>query len=355
MRYQSGLDDTNALFSVSVNGKKLANDKAAYLQTAYITDDARGLSMAEIKVGIWNTENNEFINVDDKDFALGNEIELFMGFGSKTASMIKGEIVSHIADFSSSKHHSLTVRVYDKGHRLTQGKKVRNFIELKDSEIVEKIIRTAGLNPSVEDTGTIIPQVIQNNMTDMEFIRTRASRYGYRIFTEGDKCHFVKEDFNSPSIATLTFGIDFVEFRPTLSLSQPITDVEVRGWDSVNKQSLKGTAARGSEMSRMGGKQTGSQKSGSLFGDQKVTVTNINVYNSAQSKAYADSVLNEHSRNLINARLILSGNNTFKAGTVITLAGLSDSFNGDYYINSSTHKIAAGNYTTILELQRSAS
>lgn len=355
MSQTSGIETTNAIFTAKLNGQILPQEVSAYLKTAFFSDDIRGLSMAELKVGIWNTGTNSFIHIDDGIFDVGGELELFMGYGGEQVSLFNGEIVSQVANFSTVSHHSLTARAYDKGHRLTQGKKVRNFAELKDSEIVEKIIREAGLTPNVEDTGTIIPQVIQNNMTDMEFIRTRARRYGYRVYTEGDTCFFVNDDLSVSPAATLTYGIDFVEFNPTISLAQPITEVEVRGWDTINKQSLTGTAAKGSETTKMGGTQSGSEQTGAAFGDQKIIVTNLNVYNAAQSQAYAESVLKEHSRNLVNARLIIAGNTALKAGQVITLAGLTNAYNGDYYINASSHRIAAGSYTTTLELQRNAS
>lgn len=355
MSQSVGIDITNANFTVKLNGQPLSDAYTAYLKTACVSDDIRGLSMAEVRIGIWSTLANAFINIDDGDFDLGGELEVLMGYGGEMTTVFTGEIVSQVANFSATSPHSVTVRAYDKGHRLTQGKKVRNFAELKDSEIVEKIIREAGLTPSVEDTGTVIPQVIQNNMTDMEFIRTRARRYGYRVYTEGDTCYFVNDDLSISSSVTFTYGVDFVEFTPTISLAEPITEVEVRGWDSINKQSLTGTAAQGSEAATMGGSQTGSQLTGAAFGDQKIIVTNLNVYNAAQSQSYAESVLKEHSRNLIKAKLVVGGNTALKAGQVITLEGLTNSFNGDYYIESSNHSMTTGIFTTTLELQRNAS
>ncbi len=337
-----------------INDRKLYAKESSYFLEVRYTDAVDGLNMCEFKISIFDTMNNRIVLLDEGTFELGAKITLEMGYGSDLKEMMTGEIVTLTPNFSLEQSRTMLVRVYDKGHRLTQGKKVRNFVGLKDSEIVEKIVREAGLKPRVDDTGTVIPQVIQNNLTDMEFIRQRARRYGYVAFTEKDTFNFVKERLNTPPIAKMVFAKDFSEFKPKMSLSETITEVEVRGWDDRNKQEIKGTALKGTEEARMKGKQTASQVNSSVFGEEKVIVTNINIYNALQSQKYAKSILNNRSASLIEGKLYLDGNNQFKAGKIIELSGLTKSFNGSYYISSSLHTIDSRGYNTVLDLRRNS-
>ena len=68
MAQASGMDFVSPVFSVALNGQKLPDDKAIYLKSAYYSDDVRGLSMAEMKIGIWDTTANSFVNIDDGSF-----------------------------------------------------------------------------------------------------------------------------------------------------------------------------------------------------------------------------------------------------------------------------------------------
>lgn len=339
-------------YLIKVNGAALQPAERAYVNSVYYTDDVFGLSMVELKVNIWDTDKNEFTMIDKGPFSLGAKVSLSLGYTGNLVEMMSGEIISIIPRFCTNGTRAMTVRIYDKGHRLTQGKKVRNFIGLKDSEIVEKIVREAGLRSNVTDTGTVIPQVIQNNITDMEFIRGRARRYGYLAYTSGDIFNFVNNNFDSASIATLNYGVDFTDFIPKLSLSEPVSEVEVRGWDNSMKQGISGRAQKGTEKTKMKGKNSGSEVSTKIFGMQKIIVTNVNVYNSSQSEMYAKAELLNHSMGLIEGKMGITGNNQIKAGSVIQLKGLTQSFNGNYYVNSSTHTIDANGYNTQLFLRR---
>jgi len=339
-------------YVIKVNGAALQPAERAYVNSIYYNDDVFGLTMVELKVNIWDTEKNEFTMIDKGPFTLGSKISLSIGYTGSLAEMMTGEVVSLVPHFCMNGSRTMIVRIYDKGHRLTQGKKVRNFIGLKDSEIVEKIVREAGLRSNVNDTGTVIPQVIQNNITDMEFIRGRARRYGYIAFTSGDVFNFVSNNYDSSPITTLTYGVDFTDFIPKLSLSEPVSEVEVRGWDNTMKQGISGRAIKGSEKSKMSGKMSGSEITAKTFGVQKVIVTNMNVYNSSQSEIYAKAELLNRSMGLIEGRMGIIGNNQIKAGSVIQLKGLTPSFNGNYYVNATTHTIDTNGYSTQLVLRR---
>lgn len=339
-------------YLVKVDGASLQPDHLAYVNSIYYNDDMNGLTMVEIKVNIWDTNKNEFTMIDKGPFMLGSKVSISVGYTGSLAELMTGEVVSIIPHFCIDSSRMMVVRIYDKGHRLTQGKKVRNFVGLKDSEIVEKIVREAGLRSNVTDTGTVIPQVIQNNITDMEFIRSRARRYGYLAYTTGDVFNFVINNYDSASVATLTFGTDFTDFIPKLSLCEPVTEVEVRGWDNTQKQGIRGRAQKGTEKTKMNGQLSGSEMTTKTFGNQKKIVTNMNVYNSSQSEMYAKAELLNHSMGLIDGKLGVVGNNQLKAGKVVQLKGMTKSFNGNYYINSSTHSIDKNGYSTQLFLRR---
>src|SRR5690349_16676455 len=65
-------------------------------------------------------------------------------------TVMKGEITAMEPEFTEDMQLLLTVRGYDKGHRLNRGAKTRVFVNSKDSDIVQKIASEAGLSPQID-------------------------------------------------------------------------------------------------------------------------------------------------------------------------------------------------------------
>jgi len=104
---------------------------------------------------------------DQTQFDVGKVVEIRMGTGDRLTTLMVGEITGLEAAYTSSGLPGLTVRGFDRRHRLQRGRKVRTFIKQKDSEIVSKIAQEAGLSPQVKDSKIVHDYVLQANQTDM--------------------------------------------------------------------------------------------------------------------------------------------------------------------------------------------
>src|SRR5690606_13540917 len=97
------------------------------------------------------------------------------------AEVFVGEIVALEPHFNSQGTHSLTIRAYDRSHRLHFGTRSRTFLKMTDSAIVSKIAKECGLTVNASATSITYEYVVQNNITDMEFLAARAQRIGYHL------------------------------------------------------------------------------------------------------------------------------------------------------------------------------
>jgi len=64
---------------------------------------------------------------------------------------------------------------------LRRGRRTRAFLQVKDSQIAEQVAGTLALQPEVTDTDVVHDYVLQNNLSDIDFLAERARRIRYEV------------------------------------------------------------------------------------------------------------------------------------------------------------------------------
>jgi phage protein D len=250
---------------------------------------------------------------------------------------------------------SLTVRGYDRRHRLQRGCKTRSFVKQKDSEIAAKIAQEAGLSIQVKDSKVVHDYVLQSNQTDMEFLQERARRIQYEVTVQDKTLRFQPVANAGSAIFTLTLEDDLVEFYPRLSSVGQISEFNVQGWDPKKKEKILGKAQQNAVKPAMGGTKSGAALVASAFGSAVGVVIASPIVTQAEADQVAGAVLNASSLNLITGEGRCIGRPDLRAGQVIKIDGLGKRFSGQYYITSVTHRIGESGYTTNFSVRRNAS
>ena len=182
--------------------------------------------------------------VDADQFAVGQEVEILASASGQhqPQRLIIGEITSAEPDYPYGQAPVLTVRGYDRAHRLHRGKKTRTFLQMTDSDIVTKIARDYSLRSDVDATTEVHEYILQNNQTDFEFITERARRIGYDFLVD-DRTLVFKQPSSLPSeTVELEYGVNLRQFRPRMSTAAQFKEVVVKGWDAINKREIVGRA-----------------------------------------------------------------------------------------------------------------
>ena len=182
--------------------------------------------------------------VDSDQLKIGQEVEVLASPGGKAQPLriIIGEITAAEPDYPYGQSPVLTVRGYDRAHRLHRGKKTRTFLQMTDSDIITKIAREYSLRPDVDSTTEVNEYILQNNQTDFEFVTERARRIGFNFLID-DRALVFKKPSSIPSESVeLEYGVSLRQFRPRLSTGSQFKEVVVKGWDPVNKREIIGHA-----------------------------------------------------------------------------------------------------------------
>jgi phage protein D len=341
------------LCEVLIDGAPLPNEATAHLIEVAVDEDVSVLSLFALRLAEADDLRSPFRWVDDeKLFAIGNEVEVRFAHAGAMIKVMTGEITALEPDFAAGGRPSLTVRGYDRRHRLQRGRKTRTFVQRKDSDIAAQIAGEAGLAAQATDSRVVLDYVLQNNRTDLELLQERAAQIGWEVVVE-DQTLFFRPAGNAGSEAlNLTLYEDLSEFSPRLSTAGQIGKVTVRGWDPKNKQSIESTADRLD--TRMGGRQSGAELV-AAFGAAALIEVERAVMSQAEADQIARGLFNRTALELIVGEGACNGRADLRPGKVIGLRGLGKRFSGSYYVTRAIHRYTADRgYETRFQVRRTA-
>ena len=341
---------TNAIdapaYAITVNGQNLSRKWLGALLSLKVDHELNVPAMFEMKFSSINMGSEQYQGLDLDFFEPGASVTISMGI-DKPTKILSGEISGIDPGFGDCSE--VTIRGYDKLYRMSFGTKWKVFAKKSDNQIAADIAGKLGFSASTDQTGVKLAYMLQNNISDLEFLRKRAKQLQFEIWVEDNKFFFKKSREGQGSVATLNYPNDLDELDLSLKTLEQGSKVTVMGWDVKTKKIFSGSDG---DKDKMGGKQSGYQVSGK-FPDSAITLTDLTVNDAAGAKKLAKAESAANLSSFIEGEGRGSGNAKLLAGKNIIIEGLSKRFAGLYYITSSTHlyNLDEG-YQTTIKLRR---
>jgi phage protein D len=259
---------------------------------------------------------------------------------SRSRPVFDGEIVELEPEFGN-KTHRLTIRAFDRLHRLARGKRVRSFQNVTDSDVANRLAKEAGLTPDIESTRQVHDYLFQNNETNLEFLRRRATAVGFLLYVEGKKLCF-RSLAQNPSPVSLNWGASLSEFRLRMTTVSQVNQVTVRGWDPDARQEIIAEAPTGSGMRSIGEKSSGGVISKNAFRiDAPLLVADQPVRDQVGADRAAKAIADRNEERFIEAEGSCGGNPAIVAGSSVKVDSIGSRFGGTYFVTSATHLFTA--------------
>lgn len=343
-------------FKIRINDTDLPQKALIDLQSVTIEEDSKKLSMFSLVFYNWDREKLRISWSDSPLFAIGNKVEIWLGYLNRLEKVMVAEITSLEPSFQAAEPPMLTVRGYDYRHRLTRGSKTRVFLNMKDSAIAGQVARDAGLRVNSKDSGVTLSMVAQHNQTDWEFLGKRAEQIGYEVYVRDRVLYFQPPQSTSKATIKLSLDRDIIEFSPRLTSMNQVKEVLVRGWDPKEKKVITAKAGPGRESSLMGGKTSGPKKASAAFGKSSRISVDLPVSSQAEAERIALGRFNELALNYIEGDALANGQPKLHAAMLVDIEGAGKTFSGSYYVTSVTHSMTPEEgYMTRFSVQRNAS
>jgi phage protein D/phage baseplate assembly protein gpV len=339
--------ETSALitqFHVKIDGAFVAPE---FMADVFEVTVQNSLHLPDVATLVLNDPRLKWI--DDALLAPGKAVEIHGTASperSKSRPIFDGEIVELEPEFGA-KMHRLTVRAFDRLHRLSRGRYVRSFQNVTDSDLARRFATEVGLQPDVESTRQVHEYLFQNNETNLEFLRQRAADVGFLCYVEGKKLCFKRLAHKGSPVA-LNWGATLSEFRIRMTTIAQSSRVTARGWDPATKREIVAEVSKGEGMRSIGDKKSGAMVAKEAFRiDANYLVASAPIRAQLGADQIAKSVADRQAERFIEADGSCQGNPNVIAGSSVKIESVGNRFGGEYIVTAATHRFSpADGYTT---------
>jgi uncharacterized protein len=355
MNARSDFDTLAPEFALKINGAALPLTAVADLIGVSVLDDVDAMGMFTFSLSCVNTKEMKVKWIDDELFREGNPVEIEMGYRDNRRVLFSGEITGLEPTFPETGPPTLSVRGYDRRHRLMRERKTRSYLNVKDSDIASQLAGVAGLKPEIEDTKVVLPYVLQHNQTDLEFLTNRAKRIDHEVVVDGRSLLYRPRKIKESAALTLRREIELLEFRPRMTTMGQVQELVVRGWSAKEKKEIVSRSAVGDEPSLMKGKSSGPASVQAIFGHSGSMMVRAPVQSQDEADQVARQRFSEIALGYIRADGVCIGDPKMRAGIVVEIEGLGERFSGLYYVTATEQSYAPGKgYRTRFAARRNA-
>lgn len=282
-------------------------------------------------------------------FRAGRPVGIAAGYGDNQPTLVTGTIQSVQPNFPASGGPTVSVRGYDGLHALSTGRSDTTSWDSKTiAEVIEQVVATPGFRETEieENRGTTMTYAKIERRPEvgtLEFVRELARRVGFEVFVvpleTGERFYFRSPGFDSEPVVRVRYGESLRSFSPEVNAAGQIESVSVHGYDAARREPITGTAEN--------------PGSGDVAERPRGSVTlRLPVRSQEEAEVRAAAELDRRRDDLLRGRGETLGTPVIRAGETVHLDGLGEPYSGVYYVESATHRIGTGGYTTSFDVKR---
>jgi uncharacterized protein len=184
-----------------------------------------------------------------------------------------------------------------------------------------------------------LPQIEQNQETDLEFIKKLAERNHFEFYVREDTLRFGKPKDKGDGVVRLRWGEGLLSFKPEANLAGQVTAVEVHGWDPKTKEPIVGRAEAGEESGREPRRSSAADLLRKPGNQKPVLRLRQPVFTQADANTRARAALNERAKQFLTGDAESIGLPDIRPDESVTLDNLGSPFSKTYYVQQATHKV----------------
>ena len=297
---------------------------------------------------------------------LAKKVEIKVGDEGKTIYI--GEVVGLEPSIKGGDKSTITVRAYNKVHRLLRIRKSITYTDKTDQQILEQVVKDAGCALEYKHEKSITyKHVYQHNQNGLEFTRTRAARMGCHMWCWDSTVYVKQIDLQQAPTCEIKLqeavgvdGLQLRSFSPRVSGSQVCKKATVKGWNPETKELINGEWT--AQPSRLGS-QSAYQACGDHGKEEGFTVDHP-IWSKEEADALAKAKLVDANLTFMTGEAECIGDPKFDIAKIVKVTvnteDANDTFNGRYYVMGLTYRYSpggkdqGGGFVTFLRLARDA-
>jgi uncharacterized protein involved in type VI secretion and phage assembly len=325
--------------SIKVAGQRLDPADMDHVEKIEVRNYVGLPDMATIRMA-----DPEGRHIADPPFFIGDEIEIQLGDieAASPNPVFTGEVVTFEPEFTNAAA-MICVRAYDKSHRLHRNRRSATFQDMTLSDVVQKVVRDAGLDAgTIDSTPTVHPFLQQSMETDLDFINRLAALENCEFGVAAGRAFLQRERNGGGTVPRLAWRENVKSFKPRMSAAQQHDKVKVTSYDPVSKATVTGEATQPGAIPRPA--QEAREKA-RTFGPSELLISDRVANSAEEARTIAQSALDKAAGGSFEAEGTMEGNPDAKAGGKLKLEGFGR-FDGEHHLTSVTHTYGHGDYRT---------
>jgi Rhs element Vgr protein len=334
-----------ATYVVSVAGNQIADSYSVL--SVQVEMNVNRISSAVVTILDGEANTASFAASSSSTFIPGAAISIQLGYDNINQAVFSGIITGQSIRIDPMVGSALEVVCRDAAISMIVGRKSLSFSQQKDSDIISSIIGTySGLTADVTATTTVWPEQIQYYVSDWDYIMSLAEANGMIITTLNGTVKVFSPTATTTSVLTVGYGNNLLEFNADMNAVTQIGNVQATAWDYTSQALATGQASN-----NLPG--PGNISSNTL--SQVVNLPNYKLQTTAPLQSadltnWSNSQLIKSELAKIRGQAKFMGSSAVTPGAYITLQGLGDRFNGNYFVSGVNHVIEQGTWITEVSL-----
>ena len=326
-------------YKILVDGEELS--KTVQVMSILVEKEINRVPVAKIVMVDGDPASQDFTVSNQDLFLPGKEVEIKAGYHSDESTIFKGLVIKHNLKIRSTQSF-LEVECKDKAVKLTIGRKSKYFYDSTDSDILEQIVDSYGLEKDVEATNVQHKEMVQYDVSDWDFCVTRAQANGKVFLVDDGKITIKKPDFEQAETETVAYGATLLDFDAEMDARNQFQKVTSYGWNAADQEVLE-IEANDPSVNLNG--NVSSSDLASVIDLENLDLKSGGGTPDVELQEWADAKALFNQLAKTRGRVKFQGVSGVKPNTTIKLEGVGDRFNGKVYISAVRHQLTEGNWT----------
>lgn len=278
----------------------------------------------------------------------GNEIEILVGYDSDETRLFLGRITGQRIEVRRAGDSLLHVEARDDAYRMTLTRRARTFVDLSDADLFETLIGDyPALSADVRATPITHPEIVQYRVSDWDLMVARAETIGLYVLPVDGTVQVAAPGDAEQIDLTLTYGQNIFDLDLEMDARTQPEKVLAHAWDPAVQELLEAEADQ--ETGPAQGNLSG-ETLAEAAGSEAEELRHSGALQQQEVDLWAEAALLRARYHRIHGTVRFQGNGAVRPGTLLSLAGVGDRFNGTAFVSGVRHIIGDGDWRTTAQI-----
>lgn len=333
-----------ATFTILSGGSAVS--KEYHVLSIVVDREVNRIASASIIIVDGEASRQSFEISNKSDFEPGKEIEIKAGYRSNEETIFKGIVIRHGIKVRNNTS-VLVIECRDKAVKATVACKNKYFKNMKDSDVMEEIIGTYGIDKEVSTTTITHKHLVQYNSTDWDFMMCRADANGLLCTTDNGIIKIGKPNFSAATKLTIQYGATVHDLDAEIDARLQYKSVKGSTWRHTDQNLLDTTEAENPSIPDAGNLTAATLAS--VINENEFRLLHSGQMDEPELQAWVNAKMLRHRLAKIRGKVRTDGTAVVGPGDLIQLNGIGERFQGKLFVTGVSHRIEKGVWQTVFQ------